>query len=144
MKSEDWTNSGKSAWYWIDNAMQWYKKVHRKGEDENHSKYRGKWNVHEKTKKCRERVHRVVLLHDDALAAWAIRVCGERYAGGFVEDLRHTSIMFWRAFCSRVQGKGIVSDRVMGDGLTKVTAGSYSPGNGETFFVFYYMGTISC
>ena len=52
--------------------------------------------------------------------------------------------MFGRAFCRRIPGKGVVVDRVMGDGLTKVTAGSYSPGNGETLFVFYYMGTISC
>jgi hypothetical protein len=29
-------------------------------------------------------------------------------------------------------------------GLTKVTAGSYSPGNGESFFVFYYTGAIFC
>lgn len=32
----------------------------------------------------------------------------------------------------------------MGDGLTKVSAGSYSPGNGETLFVFYHTRTISC
>ena len=38
----------------------------------------------------------------------------------------------------------LVSDRVTGDGLTKVTAGSYSPGNGESLFVFYHTGTISC
>ena len=71
-------------------------------------------------------------------------MCGERHTGGFVEDFRHTSVMFCRAFCGRIPGKGIVSDRVIGDRLTEVTACSYSPGNGETLFVFYYMGTISC
>lgn len=35
----------------------------------------------------------MVLLHDDALAAWAIRVRRQRYAGDFVEDFRHTTVM---------------------------------------------------